>query len=66
MELDALLAALRYVRDNPSHLGVQRIQIVTDSMYVYENFSERLHGDAMGGRISLDVQLKTGICERTF
>src|SRR5690242_566200 len=38
MELDALLAALRYVRDNAPRLAVQRIQIVTDSMYVYENF----------------------------
>lgn len=38
MELDALLAALRYVRDNAPQLTVQRIQIVTDSMYVYENF----------------------------
>lgn len=38
MELDALLAAMRYVRDNAPQLTVQRIQIVTDSMYVYENF----------------------------
>jgi ribonuclease HI len=37
MELRACICALEYVRDQGSSLGVQRVQIVTDSRYVCDN-----------------------------
>jgi ribonuclease HI len=38
MELRALLTALQYLRKNSDSLPIQRVQIVTDSLYVNENY----------------------------
>lgn len=38
MELIALIRALEYARDECSGIGLQRVQIITDSKYVYENY----------------------------
>lgn len=38
MELLACIRAFEYIRENHSLLRVQRILIVTDSMYVYQNY----------------------------
>ena len=37
MELKACLQALEYVRDHAKSMGVERVQIVTDSLYVHDN-----------------------------
>jgi ribonuclease HI len=37
MELQACILALEYLRDQGSAIGVQRVQIVTDSRYVFDN-----------------------------
>lgn len=36
MELQACICALEYVREKGSSLGVERVQIITDSKYVYD------------------------------
>jgi len=38
MELMALIQALEYVRDKCIGLGLQRVQIITDSKYLYDNY----------------------------
>src|SRR6185312_9267592 len=38
MELRALLTALRYARETAPRLRISRIQIVTDSLYVNNNY----------------------------
>jgi ribonuclease HI len=37
MELQACIRALEYVRDNAGRLGVERVQIISDSRYVCDN-----------------------------
>jgi ribonuclease HI len=37
MELQACLRALEYVRDVANAMGIERVQIITDSLYVFEN-----------------------------
>jgi ribonuclease HI len=50
MELRACVEALRYVRENAANLGIQRVIIVTDSKYVYENWSRAHFWKANGWR----------------
>lgn len=37
MELQACICALEYIRNQGNAIGVQRVQIVTDSRYVCDN-----------------------------
>lgn len=37
MELTAFILAMEYAEENYASIGVNRIQIITDSLYVYDN-----------------------------
>jgi len=51
MELSACIRAFEYVAEQADVLRVQRVIIVTDSLYVYENYNRAWDGGETGGKV---------------
>lgn len=59
MELLACIRALQWIRQNKSWRGVTRVQIVTDSPYVYENVYRAREWKKTNGVIVTESREKT-------
>jgi len=66
MELTACLFAHEWILDQGDGLGVQHVQVVTDSKYVYENYNRSIGWRETDGAISTSGLSRTLICGRIY